>query len=177
MKKRIVANPFNMILSGAFLLGMAVYCAFMGAGVMSIIGCALIWCVIEWVMNVVSLSGDEQLGRRISQNREKALSRTMNDSVMGAGASLGHAWSMGAFAGTTDVRLEERRKLIPASWAVVLGAGLLMAILIEDSLGYKGPINTEKYIPVFALVTAGCLLDLIMTFVRRRSRNGAGSGE
>ena len=32
MKKRIVANPFNMILSGAFLLGMAAYCAFMGGG-------------------------------------------------------------------------------------------------------------------------------------------------
>ena len=172
MKKRIVANPFNMILSGAFLLGMAAYCAFMGAGVMSIIGCALIWCVIEWVMNVVSLSGDEQLGRRISQNREKALSRTMNDSVMGAGASLGHAWSMGAFAGTTDVRLEERRKLIPASWAVVLGAGLLMAILIEDSLGNAGSVDIGKYGFLFALIFLGFALDLAVSSFRGKKRSG-----
>ena len=64
MKKRIVANPFNMILSGLFLLGMAAYCALMGAGLSSLIGCTVVWCVIEWVMNVVSLSGDEQSGRR-----------------------------------------------------------------------------------------------------------------
>lgn len=168
MKKRIVANPFNMILSGAFLLGMGVYCALMGAGVMSIIGCALIWCVIEWVMNVASLSGDEQLGRRISQNREKALSRTMNDSV----ASLGHAWSMGAFAGTTDVRLEERRKLIPASWAVVLGAGLLMAILIEDSLGNARSVDIGKYGFLFALIFLGFALDLAVSSFRGKKRSG-----
>ena len=172
MKKRIVANPFNMILSGAFLLGMAAYCAFMGAGVMSIIGCALIWCVIEWVMNVVSLSGDEQLGRRISQNREKALSRTMNDSVMAADASFGHAWSMGAFAGPTDVRLEERRKLIPASWAVVLGAGLLMAILIEDSLGNAGSVDIGKYGFLFALIFLGFALDLAVSSFRGKKRSG-----
>ena len=74
--------------------------------------------------------------------------------------------------------IKEERRVIFFSWVVVLMGCFAMMTGVEDSLGYKGPINTEKYIPVFALVTAGCLLDLIMTFVRRRrSRNGAGSGE
>ena len=79
---------------------------------------------------------------------------------------------MGVFAGPTDVRLEERRKLIPASWAVVLGAGLLMAILIEDSLGNARSVDIGKYGFLFALIFLGFALDLAVSSFRGKKRSG-----
>lgn len=171
MKKRIVANPFNMILSGAFLLGMAAYCAFMGGGLLSIIGCILLWCVIEGAMNVKRVDEDFDLYEETTRRMRKNLLRIALRDPVAMKFRLPPDYYQVHFS------IKEERRVIFFSWVVVLMGCFAMMTGVEDSLGYKGPINTEKYIPVFALVPAGCLLDLIMTFVRRRSRNGAGSGE
>lgn len=172
MKKRIVANPFNMILSGAFLLGMAVYCAFMGGGFLSLIGCILLWCVIEGAMNVKRVDEDFDLYEETTRRKKKNLLWLAFREPVAMKFRIPSDFYEVYFS------IKEERRVIFFSWVVVLIGCFAMMTGVEDSLGYKGPINTEKYIPVFALVPAGCLLDLIMTFVRRRaSRNGAGSGE
>ena len=171
MKKRIVANPFNMILSGLYMAFMLAYGFFKGAWMLPLGICLGLWCLIQWLMNTVSLKGDELAERQARDDREKAMTKILSDPATLLMTSIPPAMGVPAFA-TANIRLEESRKLIPASWAVVLGAGLLMAILIEDSLGNARSVDIGKYGFLFALIFLGFALDLAVSSFRGKKRSG-----
>ena len=70
----------------------------------------------------------------------------------------------------SNIKLEESRRLIPATWLTAFVIYWPVIITAEDKLDYSGPMRFSGYLPIFALMALGLAWD-IWSAKKRKKEN------
>ena len=158
-----IYNKSNMLFTGLVLL-----CSFWlwlkGAPILCPIAGLIIWLAVQTTLNVHP-TGDaaDPDDRRVAQEKAKQTRHLPIASPLRGGNRYG------AFLPTGDLAISNHKRLLPLSWMVAAFTFLGTLTVYEDSLDYIGPINLEKYYPVFGLMVLLLLADIYLAY--RRDKN------
>lgn len=156
-----IYNKSNMLFTG-----MALLCSFWlwlkGAPILCPIAGLIIWLAVQTTLNVHP-TGDaaDPDDRRVAQEKAKQVRHMPIIRMSGRYSS--------AFLPTGDLSISNHKRLLPLSWMVAAFTFLGTLTVYEDSLDYIGPINLEKYYPVFGLMVLLLLADIYLAY--RRDKN------
>lgn len=156
-----IYNKSNMLFTGLALL-----CSFWlwlkGAPILCPIAGLIIWLAVQTTLNVHP-TGDaaDPDDRRVAQEKAKQVRHMPVIRMSGRYSS--------AFLPTGDLAISNHKRLLPLSWMVSTFTFLGTLTVYEDSLDYIGPINLEKYYPVFGLMVLLLLADIYLAY--RRDKN------
>lgn len=156
-----IYNKSNMLFTGLALL-----CSFWlwlkGAPILCPIAGLIIWLAVQTTLNVHP-TGDaaDPDDRRVAQEKAKQVRHMPIIRMSGRYSS--------AFLPTGDLSISNHKRLLPLSWMVAAFTFLGTLTVYEDSLDYIGPINLEKYYPVFGLMVLLLLADIYLAY--RRDKN------
>ena len=156
-----IYNKSNMLFTG-----MALLCSFWlwlkGAPILCPIAGLIIWLAVQTTLNVHP-TGDaaDPDDRRVAQEKAKQVRHMPVIRMSGRYSS--------AFLPTGDLSISNHKRLLPLSWMVAAFTFLGTLTVYEDSLDYIGPINLEKYYPVFGLMVLLLLADIYLAY--RRDKN------
>ena len=156
-----IYNKSNMLFTGLALL-----CSFWlwlkGAPILCPIAGLIIWLAVQTTLNVHP-TGDaaDPDDRRVAQEKAKQVRHMPVIRMSGRYSS--------AFLPTGDLSISNHKRLLPLSWMVAAFTFLGTLTVYEDSLDYIGPINLEKYYPVFGLMVLLLLADIYLAY--RRDKN------
>ena len=156
-----IYNKSNMLFTGLVLL-----CSFWlwlkGAPILCPIAGLIIWLAVQTTLNVHP-TGDaaDPDDRRVAQEKAKQVRHMPIIRMSGRYSS--------AFLPTGDLSISNHKRLLPLSWMVAAFTFLGTLTVYEDSLDYIGPINLEKYYPVFGLMVLLLLADIYLAY--RRGKN------
>ena len=156
-----IYNKSNMLFTG-----MALLCSFWlwlkGAPILCPIAGLIIWLAVQTTLNVHP-TGDaaDPDDRRMAQEKAKQVRHMPIIRMSGRYSS--------AFLPTGDLSISNHKRLLPLSWMVAAFTFLGTLTVYEDSLDYIGPINLEKYYPVFGLMVLLLLADIYLAY--RRDKN------
>lgn len=152
--------------SNLLFTGMALLCSFWlwlkGAPILCPIAGLIIWLAVQTTLNVHP-TGDaaDPDDRRVAQEKAKQVRHMPVIRISGRYSS--------AFLPTGDLSISNHKRLLPLSWMVAAFTFLGTLTVYEDSLDYIGPINLEKYYPVFGLMVLLLLADIYLAY--RRDKN------
>ena len=156
-----IYNKSNLLFTGLALL-----CSFWlwlkGAPILCPIAGLIIWLAVQTTLNVHP-TGDaaDPDDRRVAQEKAKQVRHMPIIRMSGRYSS--------AFLPTGDLAISNHKRLLPLSWMVAAFTFLGTLTVYEDSLDYIGPINLEKYYPVFGLMVLLLLADIYLAY--RRDKN------
>ena len=156
-----IYNKSNLLFTGLALL-----CSFWlwlkGAPILCPIAGLIIWLAVQTTLNVHP-TGDaaDPDDRRVAQEKAKQVRHMPVIRMSGRYSS--------AFLPTGDLAISNHKRLLPLSWMVSTFTFLGTLTVYEDSLDYIGPINLEKYYPVFGLMVLLLLADIYLAY--RRDKN------
>ena len=156
-----IYNKSNLLFTGLALL-----CSFWlwlkGAPILCPIAGLIIWLAVQTTLNVHP-TGDaaDPDDRRVAQEKAKQVRHMPIIRMSGRYSS--------AFLPTGDLSISNHKRLLPLSWMVAAFTFLGTLTVYEDSLDYIGPINLEKYYPVFGLMVLLLLADIYLAY--RRDKN------
>ena len=156
-----IYNKSNMLFTG-----MALLCSFWlwlkGAPILCPIAGLIIWLAVQTTLNVHPTGDDaDPDDRRVAQEKAKQVRHMPIIRMSGRYSS--------AFLPTGDLSISNHKRLLPLSWMVAAFTFLGTLTVYEDSLDYIGPINLEKYYPVFGLMVLLLLADIYLAY--RRDKN------
>lgn len=156
-----IYNKSNMLFTGLALL-CSFWLWYKGAPILCPIAGLIIWLAVQTTLNVHP-TGDaaDPDDRRVAQEKAKQVRHMPIIRMSGRYSS--------AFLPTGDLSISNHKRLLPLSWMVAAFTFLGTLTVYEDSLDYIGPINLEKYYPVFGLMVLLLLADIYLAY--RRDKN------
>lgn len=156
-----IYNKSNMLFTGLALL-CSFWLWYKGAPLICPAVGLLIWLAVQTTLNVHP-TGDaaDPDDRRVAQEKAKQVRHMPIIRMSGRYSS--------AFLPTGDLSISNHKRLLPLSWMVAAFTFLGTLTVYEDSLDYIGPINLEKYYPVFGLMVLLLLADIYLAY--RRDKN------
>ena len=163
MKNKKLTNPLNAILTLVFTLGALALALYKGVSVVFPLLGLIAILFEQWSLNLVP---DNDIS---SQKDEKE--KMVNDLYTNPKGFVGGRLSSGlTMPPVSNIKLEESRRLIPATWLTAFVIYWPVIITAEDKLDYSGPMRFSGYLPIFALMALGLAWD-IWSAKKRKKEN------